>query len=108
MAAFTAVRRGRVAAGLRRGLATRDRRDRLDEPIIAMAADGEFTPVVARLGCLCRVATLTAFGLAVEIGDYSFPAAPVISATESPAIRPADMPCMRMCMVSSASIKFAN
>ena len=47
-----------------------DRRDRLDEAIAAMAADREFTPVVTRLGCLRGVSTLTAFGLAVEIGDW--------------------------------------
>jgi hypothetical protein len=35
-----------------------------------MAADSEFTPVVHRLGCLHGVATLTAFALAVEIGDW--------------------------------------
>ena len=35
-----------------------------------MAADGPFTPVVTRLGCLRGVSTLTAFGLAVEIGDW--------------------------------------
>jgi transposase len=35
-----------------------------------MAADSKFTPVVRRLGCLRGVATLTAFGLAVEIGDW--------------------------------------
>ena len=29
-----------------------------------------FTPVVTRLGCLRGVSTLTAFGLAVEIGDW--------------------------------------
>ena len=46
------------------------RRDRLDEAIVAMAADSEFTPVVTRLGCLRGVSTLTAFGLAVEIGDW--------------------------------------
>ena len=46
------------------------RRDRLDEAITAMAADSEFTPVVRRLGCLRGVSTLTAFGLAVEIGDW--------------------------------------
>ena len=39
--------------------------------IIAMAAASEFTPVVRRLGCLRGVATLTAFGLAVEIGDWN-------------------------------------
>ena len=47
------------------------RRDRLDEAITAMAADSEFTAVVGRLGCLRGVSTLTAFGLAVEIGDWS-------------------------------------
>jgi transposase len=46
------------------------RRDRLDKAIEAMAADSEFTPVVHRLGCLRGVATLTSFGLAVEIGDW--------------------------------------
>lgn len=35
-----------------------------------MAADSEFTPVVNKLGCLRGVSTLTAFGLAVEIGDW--------------------------------------
>ena len=47
-----------------------DRRDRLDEAIVEMAADSVFTPVVTRLGCLRGVSTLTAFGLAVEIGDW--------------------------------------
>ena len=51
-------------------LATLARRDRLDAAIAAMAADSEFTPVVTRLGCLRGVSTLTAFGLAVEIGDW--------------------------------------
>ena len=51
-------------------LATLARRDRLDAAITAMAAHSEFTPVVTRLGCLRGVATLTAFGLAVEIGDW--------------------------------------
>jgi len=46
------------------------RRDRLDKAIVAMAADSEFTPVVQRLGCLRGVSTLTACGLAVEIGDW--------------------------------------
>jgi hypothetical protein len=44
------------------------RRDRLDAAIAVMAADSEFTPVVHRLGCLRGISTLTAFGLAVEIG----------------------------------------
>ena len=51
-------------------LATVARRDRLDAAITAMAAASEFTPVVTRLGCLRGVSTLTAFGLAVEIGDW--------------------------------------
>ena len=51
-------------------LACVDRRDRLDKAITTMAAASEFTPVVHRLGCIRGVATLTAFGLAVEIGDW--------------------------------------
>jgi transposase len=51
-------------------LATVDRRDRLDAAIAQMAADSPYTPVVTRLGCLRGVSTLTAFGLAVEIGDW--------------------------------------
>jgi len=51
-------------------LVTRDRRDRLDAAITAMAVDSEFTTVVTRLGCLRGVSTLTAFALAVEIGDW--------------------------------------
>lgn len=51
-------------------LVTVARRDRLDQAITAMAADSAFTPVVTRLGCLRGVSTLTAFGLAVEIGDW--------------------------------------
>jgi transposase len=51
-------------------LATVARRGRLDDAIAAMAADSTFTPVATRLGCLRGVATLTAFGLAVEIGDW--------------------------------------
>ena len=51
-------------------LATLARRDRLDAAITAMATDSEFTEVVTRLGCLRGVSTLTAFGLAVELGDW--------------------------------------
>ena len=51
-------------------LACVDRRNRLDDAITSMAADSEFTPMVHRLGCIRGVATLTAFGLAVEIGDW--------------------------------------
>ena len=46
------------------------RRDRLDAAIEAMAADSEFTPVVRRLSCLRGVSTLTAFALAVEVGNW--------------------------------------
>ena len=57
-------------AGFDAMLACVDRRARLDNAITELAADSEFTPVVHRLGCLRGVATLTAFGLAVEIGDW--------------------------------------
>ncbi|CAG7631693.1 IS110 family transposase [Rhodococcus opacus] len=46
------------------------RRARLDEKIIALAADSEFTAMMRRLGCLRGIATLTGFALAVEIGDW--------------------------------------
>jgi transposase len=46
------------------------RRDRLDAAITRMAGDSEFTPVVRRLACLRGISTLTAFALAVEIGDW--------------------------------------
>ena len=51
-------------------LAISARRDRLDAAIGELAADSEFTPLVRRLGCLRGVSTLTAFALAVEIGDW--------------------------------------
>jgi transposase len=51
-------------------LSTVDRRDRLDAAIAELAADSEFTPVADRLQCLRGISTLTAFGLAVEIGDW--------------------------------------
>ncbi|MGH3096336.1 MAG: IS110 family transposase [Streptosporangiales bacterium] len=57
-------------AALEQMLLTATRRDRLDAAIEQMAADSAFTPVVNRLGCLRGVSTLTAFGLAVEIGDW--------------------------------------
>jgi transposase len=47
------------------------RRRGLDSAIEGIAADGEFTPVVRRLSCLRGVGTLTAFALAVEIGDWN-------------------------------------
>ena len=61
-------------------LAAVARRDRLDAAITAMAAASELTPVVCRLGCLRGVATLTAFGLAVEIGDWHRLTGPSIGA----------------------------
>jgi transposase len=51
-----------VFAGTRRG--------RLDEKITAMAADSEFTAVARRLACLRGISTLTAFALAVELGEW--------------------------------------
>ncbi|GEK81690.1 IS110 family RNA-guided transposase [Agrococcus baldri] len=46
------------------------RRDRLDAVIAAMAADSPFTELTNRLACLRGISTLTAFALAVEIGDW--------------------------------------
>jgi len=46
------------------------RRERLEKEIIATAAISEFTPIVDRLGVLRGMAPLTAFSLAVEIGDW--------------------------------------
>jgi transposase len=51
-------------------LAVKARHDRLDTAIGEMAADSEFTPLVRRLACLRGVSTLTAFALAVELGDW--------------------------------------
>lgn len=51
-------------------LTTLARRDRLDVLIEQMAGESEFTPVVRRLGCLRGIGTLTAFALAVEVGDW--------------------------------------
>jgi transposase len=51
-------------------LAVKARRDRLDAAIGELAAGSEFTPLVRRLACLRGVSTLSAFGLAVEIGDW--------------------------------------
>lgn len=47
------------------------RRDRLDAAITAMAADSEFTDLTRRLCCLRGISTLTGFGLAVELGDWT-------------------------------------
>lgn len=46
------------------------RRDRLDAAILDYAQDSEFTQTTQRLACLRGISTLTAFGLAVEIGDW--------------------------------------
>ncbi|WP_259607372.1 MULTISPECIES: IS110 family transposase [Microbacterium] len=46
------------------------RKDRLDRLIEQMAASSEYSGVVRRLGCLRGISTLTAFALAVEIGDW--------------------------------------
>jgi transposase len=47
------------------------RRGRADQAIRTMAYDSEYTPVVRALECLRGVSTLTAFGLAVEVGDWN-------------------------------------
>jgi transposase len=52
-------------------VAAEDRRDRLDAAITELAAASRFTPVTDRLACLRGISTLTGFGLAVEIGDWS-------------------------------------
>ncbi|MFF3879468.1 IS110 family transposase, partial [Streptomyces sp. NPDC001978] len=52
-------------------LALEVRRDRLDRAIAELAAQPQWAPLVARLGCLRGVSTLTGLGLAVEIGDWS-------------------------------------
>jgi transposase len=51
-------------------LAVQARRDRLDQAIAELAATPPWAPVVGRLGCLRGVGVLTAFGLAVEVGDW--------------------------------------
>jgi transposase len=52
-------------------VAAEDRRDRLDAAIAELAAASRFTPITDRLACLRGICTLTGFGLAVEIGDWS-------------------------------------
>ena len=47
------------------------RRDALDEAIVALAAEPPFAEIVARVGCLRGVGTLTAFALTVELGDWT-------------------------------------
>ncbi|WAH98415.1 IS110 family transposase [Arthrobacter sp. MMS18-M83] len=50
---------------------TLDRRERLDKEITKIAYESPYTSVVRALECLRGVSTLTAFGLAVEIGDWN-------------------------------------
>ena len=52
-------------------LLAQSRHDRLDKAIIEMAHQGQWWPVVSRLQCLRGVSTLTAFSLAVEVGDWT-------------------------------------
>jgi transposase len=51
-------------------LALEARRNRLDAAIAQLAGQRAWAPVVSRLTCLRGVGTLTALGLAVEIGDW--------------------------------------
>ena len=55
-------------AAVRQGV---ERRDWLDKQIGALIPGSPWEPVVTALGCLRGVSTLTGFGLAVEIGDWS-------------------------------------
>jgi transposase len=52
-------------------LLAQSRRDRLDKTIAQMAHENQWWPTVSRLQCLRGVSTLTAFGLAVEVGDWT-------------------------------------
>jgi transposase len=45
-------------------------RKRLDKQIAALAGDSEFTAITRRLACLRGIDVLSAFALAVEIGDW--------------------------------------
>jgi transposase len=58
-------------SGLEMAELTLDRRNRLDAKITAMAATEPYAPVVRALMCLRGISVLTAFGLAVEIGDWT-------------------------------------
>jgi transposase len=52
-------------------LLAQSRRDRLDKAIDQMAHQAQWWPMVSRLQCLRGISTLTAFGLAVEVGDWT-------------------------------------
>jgi transposase len=51
-------------------IATEDRRNRLDAVIADVAHAGPWAGTVMRLECVRGIATLTAFGLSVEVGDW--------------------------------------
>jgi transposase len=51
-------------------ISVRARRDALDAAICEEAAKEPWAATVGRLGCLRGISTLTAFGLAAEIGDW--------------------------------------
>ncbi len=52
-------------------LQAKTRRDALDRAIAEIAGESPFADVVGRLCCLRGVSMLTAFGLTVELGDWS-------------------------------------
>lgn len=64
------ARRAAFDSALEAVLLAEARRDRLDEAIAELAHDDAWWPLVVRLQCLRGVGTLTAFGLAVEVGDW--------------------------------------
>ena len=62
---------------LQQVVACEQRRDRLDAAIAGLAATDGWRPVVSRLSAVRGIATVAAFSLAAEIGDFSrFPTAP--------------------------------
>lgn len=62
---------------LQQVVACEERRDRLDAAIAELAAGPEWAPVVARIGAVRGIGTVTAFSIAAEVGDFSrFPSAP--------------------------------
>lgn len=65
------ARRAAYDAALETVLLAASRRDQLDRAIAEQAALPAWAPIVSRLQCLRGVSTLTAFGLAVEVGDWS-------------------------------------
>jgi len=52
-------------------LQAKTRRDALDAAIAELAVEPPFAAIVGRLCCLRGVSTLTAFGLTVELGDWT-------------------------------------